>query len=172
MKKQTKNWGKHLRDVVYGGLDGTVTTFAVMAGATGANLPTSTIIILGLANLLADGFSMGVGSYMGEKSEQQFNERAQSQQAYSNPLATGLYTFGSFVLVGFLPIAPILLLPHLEFWPILVFVSLVLFLLGALRSKVTNMPWWRSGGEIMIAGIIASLIAYCTGQFLSQVVGE
>lgn len=161
--------GQHLRDVVYGGLDGTVTTFAVMAGATGANLPTSTIIILGLANLLADGFSMGMGSYMGEKSEQEFNARKNIKHE-SNPVATGLYTFGSFVLVGILPILPMLFLPHLEFWPILVFVSLVLFLLGVVRSRVTGAPWWKSGSEIMLAGVVASLIAYVTGWFLSTII--
>ena len=48
----------YLRDWVYGGIDGTVTTFAVMAGVVGANLSATVVVILGLANLLADGFSM------------------------------------------------------------------------------------------------------------------
>ena len=84
------DWGKHLRDIVYGGLDGTVTTFAVMAGATGADLPSRIIIILGLANLFADGFSMGMGAYMGEKSEQQYNDKQQITSNTSDPVMTGL----------------------------------------------------------------------------------
>ena len=56
---------------MYGGNDGSVTTFAVVAGATGAGLNSQVIIIPGFANLLADGFAMGVGSYLSHKSEQQ-----------------------------------------------------------------------------------------------------
>lgn len=58
-----------LKDFVYGGIDGTVTTFAVVAGVQGAGLPTNVIMILGIANVLADGFSMAVGNYSGNKAE-------------------------------------------------------------------------------------------------------
>ncbi|AFL82746.1 putative membrane protein [Belliella baltica DSM 15883] len=61
----------YLREFVYGGIDGAVTTFAVVAGAVGANLDPAIIIILGFANLLADGFSMSVGAYLSSKSDQE-----------------------------------------------------------------------------------------------------
>jgi vacuolar iron transporter family protein len=60
----------YLGQFVYGGIDGCVTTFAVVSGAVGANLDSSIIIILGFANLLADGFSMSVGAYLSAKAEQ------------------------------------------------------------------------------------------------------
>ncbi|MCB0583916.1 MAG: VIT1/CCC1 transporter family protein [Phaeodactylibacter sp.] len=59
----------YLGEFVYGGIDGSVTTFAVVAGAVGASLDSSVILILGFANLLADGFSMSVGAYLSAKSE-------------------------------------------------------------------------------------------------------
>lgn len=59
----------YLRDWVYGGIDGTVTTFAIMAGVVGANLSPSVVLILGIANLLADGFSMAAANYTGTKAE-------------------------------------------------------------------------------------------------------
>jgi VIT1/CCC1 family predicted Fe2+/Mn2+ transporter len=59
----------YLRDWVYGGIDGTVTTFAIMAGVVGASLSYGVVIILGLANLLADGFSMAAANYTGTKAE-------------------------------------------------------------------------------------------------------
>ncbi|WP_418884507.1 VIT1/CCC1 transporter family protein [Cognataquiflexum nitidum] len=65
------NLQNYLREFVYGGIDGAVTTFAVVAGAVGANLDASIIIILGFANLLADGFSMSVGAYLSAKSEKE-----------------------------------------------------------------------------------------------------
>jgi VIT1/CCC1 family predicted Fe2+/Mn2+ transporter len=59
----------YLRDWVYGGIDGTVTTFAVVAGVVGANLSAGIVLVLGLANLLADGFSMAAANYTGTKTE-------------------------------------------------------------------------------------------------------
>ena len=59
----------YLRDRVYGGIDGTVTTFAVVAGVAGAELSTQTLLILGAANLLADGFSMAAANYSGTTAE-------------------------------------------------------------------------------------------------------
>lgn len=61
---------EYLREFVYGGIDGAVTTFAVVAGGFGANLDAGILIILGFANLLADGFSMSVGAFLSAKSEQ------------------------------------------------------------------------------------------------------
>jgi len=61
----------YLGEFVYGGIDGSVTTFAVVAGAAGAGLESSVVIILGFANLIADGFAMSVGSYLSKKTEQQ-----------------------------------------------------------------------------------------------------
>jgi VIT1/CCC1 family predicted Fe2+/Mn2+ transporter len=64
--------GTFLGDMVYGANDGIITIFAVIAGATGANLSPDVIIILGLANLVADGFSMGASSFLSHSSEADF----------------------------------------------------------------------------------------------------
>lgn len=68
-------WSEYLSNAVYGGLDGTVTTFAVIAGAVGAGFPSSVILIMAMANLLADGFSMALGNYLAHRSQIQFNQR-------------------------------------------------------------------------------------------------
>lgn len=59
----------YVRDWVYGGIDGAITTFAIVAGVVGAALSSKIIIILGLANLLADGLSMAASNYSGTKAE-------------------------------------------------------------------------------------------------------
>lgn len=59
----------YLRDWIYGGIDGSVTTFAVVTGIVGAHLPPVVIVIMGLANLMADGFSMAASNFLGTKSE-------------------------------------------------------------------------------------------------------
>lgn len=62
-----KRYQQYLGEFVYGGMDGSVTTFAVVAGAYGASLESSVVIILGFANLFADGFAMSVGAYLSSK---------------------------------------------------------------------------------------------------------
>lgn len=65
----TKNKNSYVSDWILGGIDGAVTTFAIVAGVVGAALESHIIIILGLANLLADGFSMAASNYSAVKSE-------------------------------------------------------------------------------------------------------
>ena len=65
----------YLRDWIYGGIDGTVTTFAIVAGVVGADLSASILLILGFANLVADGFAMAAGNFIGTKSERDDYER-------------------------------------------------------------------------------------------------
>ena len=65
----------YIRDWVYGGIDGAVTTFAIVAGVVGADFSTRVLMILGVANLVADGFSMAASNYSGTKTEQEEFER-------------------------------------------------------------------------------------------------
>jgi VIT1/CCC1 family predicted Fe2+/Mn2+ transporter len=73
---------QHLGEFVYGGIDGAVTTFAVVAGAVGANLESSIVIILGFANLFADGLAMSIGAYLSAKSEND-NYKKYQQKEYA-----------------------------------------------------------------------------------------
>lgn len=70
----------YLRDWVLGGIDGAVTTFAVVAGVAGAELSTGIVLILGIANLLADGFSMAAGNYSGVKADRDDYERLREME--------------------------------------------------------------------------------------------
>lgn len=70
----------YLRDWVYGGIDGTVTTFAVVAGVLGAALPDRVVLILGVANLLADGFSMAASNYLGTIAERDEFEQIEATE--------------------------------------------------------------------------------------------
>jgi VIT1/CCC1 family predicted Fe2+/Mn2+ transporter len=70
----------YLADAVLGAIDGCVTTFAVVAGASGAALPGAVVLILGFANLAADGFSMAVSNYQGRKTEREALERAAHEE--------------------------------------------------------------------------------------------
>jgi len=73
---------QYLGDMVYGGLDGIVTTFAVVSGVAGADLGAHIVLILGLANLFADGFSMATGAFLSTKSEKEYYTREYQREAW------------------------------------------------------------------------------------------
>ncbi len=70
----------YLKDSIYGAIDGAVTTFAVVSSVAGAGLASGIVIILGLANLLADGFSMAAGNFLGTRAENQAARRARREE--------------------------------------------------------------------------------------------
>lgn len=72
--------GQYLKDVVFAANDGIVTTFAVIAGTVGADLSVTIILIIGIASLIADGFSMATGNYLGTKSEQELYYLEESRE--------------------------------------------------------------------------------------------
>lgn len=78
----SQNKSNYLRDFIYGSIDGTVTTFAIVAGVVGAGLSDKTIIILGFANVFADGFSMAASNYLGTKAESDEIRKIYSHELY------------------------------------------------------------------------------------------
>jgi VIT1/CCC1 family predicted Fe2+/Mn2+ transporter len=74
--------GRYLKSVVYGGLDGIVTTFAVVAGVTGASLSSGIVLILGFANLIADGLSMAIGDYLSTKAENEYHRAERAREVW------------------------------------------------------------------------------------------
>lgn len=70
----------YLRDFVYGAIDGTVTTFAVVSGVAGAGLDAGIVIVLGFANLFGDGFSMAAGNFLGTRAEEQLRQQARQTE--------------------------------------------------------------------------------------------
>ena len=75
-----------IEDFIYGATDGAITTFAVVAGVVGASLSPSIILILGFANLFADGFSMSIGNYLSEKTRREYiqNQRKKEEWEIDN----------------------------------------------------------------------------------------
>ncbi len=78
--------GQYIKSMVYGGLDGIITTFAVVAGVAGASLSAGIVLILGFANLIADGLSMAIGDFLSTRAENEYNrtERTREQWEVEN----------------------------------------------------------------------------------------
>ena len=71
-----------IENFVYGAIDGAVTTFVIVTGVIGASLSPSIIVILGFANLLADGFSMAIGNYLAIKTQNEFKKRERKREEW------------------------------------------------------------------------------------------
>lgn len=165
-----------LKAAVYGANDGIITTFAVVAGVAGAGLEARVVLILGVANLIADGLSMGAGDFLGERSEAQADTHRVGAPPRRLIWVTGLITFIAFVLAGSLPLVPYVL--HLLGFPLearhQLFVSIIatacaLFLVGSLRTIVTKGIWWRNGLEMLGIGAVAATVAYILGAVIDQI---
>lgn len=225
-------FAEYLKEIVYGGIDGIVTTFAVVAGFSGAQLtgnlgtiPLVSVLLFGLANLFADASSMGLGNFLSVRADQDLYTKEKkkelheirnstefekletveilTQKGYSppdakkmtsllmknedywvdfmmrdelemsnphqeNPILTGIATFFSFIMFGFIPLAPYVLLvgttENLFLFSIL-FTTMALIILGIFRYKVTQQDMIRSILETLLVGSVSALIAYGVGTF-------
>ncbi|MXQ09333.1 hypothetical protein GQ651_15920 [Alphaproteobacteria bacterium GH1-50] len=209
----------YLRDAVFGAIDGAVTTFAIVAGVVGANLPFKVIVALGIANVLADGFSMAAGNYSGTKAEldeamrlREIEERhirlapegekaelreilaskglegdvltAATEAIASDrkrwidmmlveeyglspvdphPMRAAIATFAAFLVAGMVPLLPYLFGLSDPFRLSIWATGVTFFAVGAIKSRWSLAPWWRSGIETLLIGGVAAFIAYFVG---------
>ena len=217
----------YLRDWVYGGIDGAVTTFAIVSGVVGAQLSPGIIVILGAANLLADGLSMAAGNYLATRAEHDELRQAEAverrhiarvpegereevreifrrlglegallerivevitsdrdrwvrfmlRHEYGLPArvrsawrAAGA-TLSAFVLCGLVPLAPFVIGVRDAFWMAAGATGLVFAAIGALKSRWSPQPWWRSALETLGVGGGAAVVAYGIGAWLRGLAG-
>lgn len=224
------NNSQDVADAVLGGIDGCVTTFAVVAGAVGAGLPSSVALILGFANLFADGFSMAVSNFEAIRSQEEFaaavrrdeedhikripegerqeirhifqqkgfhgdilenivdtvtadrelwistmmREEHGLQENLPNPWRSGLVTFIAFVLVGAMPLLP-LLFPgddlQQKFLASSALAAVMFFAIGSLKSRFLAQPVIPAGLRTLATGSAAAGLAWLTGYLLRTLVG-
>ena len=221
--------GRYIKSFVYGGLDGVITTFAVVAGVAGASLSPSVVLILGFANLAADGISMAVGDYLSTKAEKEYGKNERKKEAREmikspklekkelikiylkqgfkrkdadtiakivcknkdvcidimladelgigstdgSAIKNGSITFGSFVLFGFIPLLAYILARGMivfeenTFLVASILTGLTLFLLGAIKIKITGKNWFKSGIEVLLIGGLTAIVAFFIGRLIS-----
>ena len=160
----------YLRDLVYGANDGIITTFAVVSGVVGAALAPRTVLILGVANLLADGFSMGASNFLSIRSDEAVRLQNGDAVAEPFPFRHGAATMAAFVVAGMVPLLPYLFAPPpLRFSVAVIATLATLFVVGAARSLVTALSWWKAGLEMLGVGALAAAVSYAVGWSLAGV---
>lgn len=161
----------YLRDAVFAANDGIITTFAVVAGAAGASFDVGIVIILGFANLLADGFSMASGNYLGTKSEIEYEKiKGKKIDKQGSPLTQGIVTFVAFNLAGILPLLPYVSDINYKFEVSVIIVAFALFTIGAIRGFFIGKSIVKTGVEMLVVGGFAALVAFTTGEILKKYV--
>lgn len=159
----------YVGDLVYGANDGIITTFTVVSGVAGARLSPGIVIVMGLVNLLADGFSMGASNYLSIRSLAAAEGRDRGRQ---EPLAHALVTFAAFVIAGLAPLVSYLV-PALRSQAFLASAAAsaaALFGVGASRCLVTSKSAFRCGSEMLLVGASAASVAFLAGRILSGMV--
>lgn len=174
-RKQHGQFDEYLDEAVYGANDGIITTFAVISGAAGATLGGDTVIILGIANLIADGFSMGASSYLAIRTKEdvrKINGWAMSHRHNLKAVSRSLVTFVAFVLAGTVPLIPFLIGigEGKEFVTSAYGAGVTFFLVGGARTIVTKRGFFVSGLEMLVIGGIAACLAYGIGYVVEAVV--
>ncbi len=175
-KKRVSNiFYLYLGEFVYGGIDGTITTFAVVAGAVGANLESNVIIILGFANLLADGFAMSIGAYLSANSER--DKKNLQERSEKKPLFIGLFTYLSFIIMGFIP----LIIYTTDFFNKTeknlflissILTGIVFIAIGSLKAYISKTSFIKGILETLILGTLAAFVAYYVGDILESLVNS
>lgn len=171
---EVESSGRYLAEVIYGANDGIVTTFAVVSGVAGAALNPSIVLILGAANLFADGFSMGMSNYLSRRSDIDYQRSAKDNGGSGGsaatdvkaPARTAFVTFLAFIVAGWAPLAPYILELSPAFPYSVIFTGLTFFIVGASRSLVTARRWVINGGEMFLVGMAAATVAYVVGNLL------
>ena len=162
----------YLGEFVYGAIDGAVTTFAVVAGAAGAGLSPAIVLILGFANLFADGFSMAASNYLSTKSKLEVLSKKGHSHPEVMPMNAAMVTFGSFFVVGFIPLIAYILgyfidaIKQHQFLIAIVLTALAFAAVGSIRGRVVSKSTPVAALETLILGGAAATIAYLVGAFL------
>lgn len=169
---------KYLKGAVLGASDGIVTTFAVVAGVVGAGFATEIIIVLGIANMVADGISMAIGDFLGERSISRMHKHTgNTQVAVGDDGKTSVITFLAFITAGSLPLLPYLVIllgitipENNQFTMSVVATLSSMFFVGSLRTYVIKGSWWKNGLEMLFVGSIAAVAAYTLGAYIESFV--
>lgn len=167
-----KNLKKYLPAFVYGGSDGAVSYFTLMAGAFGAGMSIKVLIAIGVSNVIADAFSMATADYLSEDSKKDSQKPSNKSESIKN----GIVTFLSFIILGLFPLAPTIyaykILTPDSTLPFSIFImSSIMTLIGFtyigyLRGKILKRDLINTIIQSIIICSISALVAYFIGEYI------
>lgn len=157
-----------LSEFIYGGMDGVITTVAIIGGTLGAQIPSNYALILGASNVLADGFSMGISRY---NSLVNVQDKTNSDKSQKSPFQSGLLTFIFFVLMGSIPLLPLVIFDHKSIdimkYYLLIFAMASFIIIGTIKG-IQNNKLLRSISETLVIGMIGALISFNVARYVKD----
>ena len=168
-KKFRDGIAEKIRDQIFGATDGTISTLAVVAGVSGANVSNFIILIAGASAMLAEAISMGFSSYISTKVKEDILVARRGRSDGEKPVSEGITFWLATLGGGFVPIIPFLL-PIRAHLIVSVILSMVfLFSIGAYAGKATGTPWLKKGLQTAAIGLVAAAITYAVGYGFSLI---
>ena len=162
----------YVRELIYGANDGIITTFAVVAGVAGGRLSLRVVLILGAANLFADGISMAAGNYLSIRSHESVLAAQDLPEEEASPLRHAAASFLAFIVAGAIPLAPYVApgFPFDRFASSIVLTLSAMFAIGGSRALIARARWWAAGLEMLALGAIVAGLAYGSGKLVAALV--
>ena len=154
----------YLRNFVFGIEDSLVSTVGLLAGIASQHIPTATVLLTGIIYIFVEGFSMAVGSFLSEESAEEYEKKS----AVSNriPVWGAVVMFISFIIAGFIPIAPYLLFSGESGVYASIAISLfVLFIIGFINACISHVKPFRRAVRMVILGGLAIIVGVLVGKF-------
>jgi VIT1/CCC1 family predicted Fe2+/Mn2+ transporter len=143
-----------------------------VSGVAGGQLSQLAVLVIGAANLAADGVSMGVGNFLAIRADERAREAEGLPELERHPWKHGVATLLAFVGAGAVPLLPYLLNVHADDRLIASIAATfaTLFILGAVRAVITRDRWWVTGLETLLLGAIVAGAAYGAGRLVAAAV--
>ena len=170
----TNTLGRHIRDIILGGQDGLVNVLGVALGVAAASNSPRLVLAAGLAAAFAESFSMAAVAYTASEAERdyrrasrrapQINQTNQVDGEPASPAQSALVVGVAAIIGSIIPLLPFVWLAiSLAIPTAIVLSAIALFLLGAMKARVTIGSWQKSGLEIVVIGLLAALVGYLVG---------
>ena len=176
---------RHVRGLVFGGMDGILTTFALLAAVAGSRQTSiSLTLVIGVSTVLADALSMAAGEYLSAKAETEVAGALAADTSEPSPLEKGAAMFCAFTLFGSMPLLGYIVAAALtahagasqispdHFLVSVAITAITLFVLGTIKSTFGgSATWWQSGLEVGAVGGCAACVAFYTAKIVDKLIG-
>ncbi len=155
-----------LSEIIYGGMDGIITTVVLISAAIGSGISNHYIPIIGSASLVGDGFSMGVSRYNSLIE----SKDSSCKSGKTNAILSGLYTFVSFVLLGVVPLIPFLIFENTRdvMYYFITFSILSFAIIGYIKGKGSSRIFYNIIKTILL-GVSAVSLSYFISSKLREI---
>ena len=166
MSNQTKTLKAiSMRNFVFGAEDSLVSTVGLLSGIATAGVERETILLTGIVLLSVEAFSMAVGSFLSERSAEEYAVHHEVNPKDS--LIGSLVMFFTYLIAGFIPLSPYIFADGGALSFSIIFSLGALFAVGVVTAKVVNLRILWNGFRTLLMGGIAILV----GVFIGRLVG-